>query len=62
MEKVMKNEVGFKRKVEKVDSPGGGNHDKEKRLKIEEETKKLSMLFAMHVGSAEVAGQPLRVQ
>ena len=62
MEKVMKDEVGFKCKVEKVDSLRGGNHDKEKRLKIEEETKKLSMLFATHVGSAEVAGQPLRVQ
>ena len=61
IEKVMKDEVGFKRKVEKVDSPGGGNHDKEKRLKTEKETKKLSMLFAMHVGLVEVAGQPSRV-
>ena len=62
MEKVMKDKVGFKRKVEKVDNIGGGNHDKEKRLKIEEETKKLSMIFATHVGSVEVAWQPPRVQ
>ena len=34
----------------------------EKKQKVEDETKKLSMLFATHLGSAEVAGQPHRVQ
>lgn len=61
-DKVMEGEMGLKCKVEKVDSRGGGNHDKEKRLKTEEETKKQSMLFATHLGLVEVAGQPYQVQ
>lgn len=35
---------------------------KEKKLKVEKGTKTLSMLFAAHLGSAEVAKQPCRKQ
>lgn len=33
-----------------------------KRLKVAKETKKLSVFFATHLGSAKVAKQPRRVQ
>lgn len=35
---------------------------REKKVKFEEETKKLSALLATHLGSAEVAEQPCREQ
>ena len=36
--------------------------EKEKRSKIEQETKDLSLLLALEFGSVEVARQPRRVQ
>ena len=36
--------------------------NKTKKLKVEEETKNLSVLFATHLGSVEVVEQPHRVQ
>ena len=36
--------------------------NKTKKLKVEEETKNLSVLFATHLGSVEAVEQPHRVQ
>ena len=44
--------MSFLNKVEVTEGEYG------KRIKMEEEIKKLSQLLATHLGSAEVAGQP----
>ena len=55
-------DLGQKRKAEGRGCSEVGVAKIEKKQKVEDETKKLSMLFATHLGSAEVAGQPRRVQ
>ena len=55
-------EVGPKRKAEGRGCSEEGVFESDKKQKVDDETKKLSMLFATHLGSAEVAGQPRRVQ
>ena len=52
---------GPKRKIMQQNTEGGLAQEKEKKLKMEE-TKNFSMLLASKFGSAEVAGQPRRVQ
>ena len=51
-----------KRKVEGERCAEGGVIEVEKKQKVDDETKRLSVLFATHLGSAEVARQPHRVQ
>lgn len=46
--------IGMKRKTKGVDGSEEGRVDNEKKQKMEEDTKKLSMLFATHLGAAEV--------
>ena len=53
---------GPKHKTSEKMDQGEVNIDKEKKLKVEEETKRLSALFATHLGQAEVAKQPHQVQ
>lgn len=45
-----------------TDCPKDFSPSNEKKLKVDEETKKLSVLFATHLGSVEVVEQPRRVQ
>ena len=52
---------GLKRK-NRLGSQGEVAENKTKKLKVEEETKNLSVLFATHLGSAEAVEQPRRVQ
>ena len=59
---LIQEEVGSKRKLEEPTTLNEHGNEGEKRLKVTEETKKLSALFATHLGSAEVAKQPRRVQ
>nr|POE98037.1 hypothetical protein CFP56_45418 [Quercus suber] len=51
-------EVGIKRKTEGPEGLQEERGDVEKKQKVDEETKQLSMLFATHLGAAEVAKQP----
>ena len=53
---------GPKRKAEKGRNAEEDGIVIEKKQKVDEETKRLSVLFATHLGSAEVAGQPRQVQ
>nr|POE85857.1 uncharacterized protein CFP56_18206 [Quercus suber] len=55
-------DLGPKRKAVGRGCSEEGLSEFEKKQKVDVETKKLSMLFATHLGSAEVAGQPRRVQ
>lgn len=55
-------ELGPKRKAENRNSPEEGVAENEKKQKIDDETKRLSILFVTHLGSAEVARQPRRAQ
>ena len=55
-------DLGQKRKAKGRGCSKVGVAEIEKKQKVEDETKKLSMLFATHLGSAEVAGRPCRVQ
>ena len=59
MDKV--EQLGPKRKAENRDSLEGGVVEIEKKQKVDDETKRLSILFATHLGLAKVAGQPYRV-
>ena len=52
---------GPKRK-NRLGGQGEVAENKTKKLKVEEETKNLSVLFATHLGSVEVVEQPHRVQ
>lgn len=45
-----------------TDCPKDFSPSNEKKLKVDDETKKLSVLFATHLGSVEVVEQPRRVQ
>ena len=58
MEEVQNMEDGPKRKTSEKMDQGEVNIDREKKLKVEKETKRLSALFATHLGLAEVAKQP----
>ena len=53
---------GPKRKLINQNTEGGLSQEKEKKMKIEEETKNFSMLLASEFGLAEVAGQPRSAQ
>ena len=57
-----KENLGPKRKVEGERCAEGGVIEVEKKQKVDDETKRLSVLFATHLGSVEVAGQPRQVQ
>ena len=57
-----KENLGPKRKAEGEGCAEGGVIEVEKKQKVNDETKRLSVLFATHLGSAEVARQPCRVQ
>lgn len=54
--------VGLKRKLERPKGTKEGWVESEKKQRVEEETKKLSKLFAIHLGATEVAKQPCRTQ
>jgi len=54
--------LGLKRKADGEGSAKGGVPENEKKQKVDDETKRLSVLFATQLGSTEVAGQPRRVQ
>ena len=56
------SEVGMKSKTEGLDGSKEGKVENEKKQKVEEETKTLSMLFATHLGVAKVAKQPRQPQ
>ena len=62
MEEVQNIGDGPKRKTSENMDQKKVNTVREKKLKVEEETKRLSVLFATHLGSAEVAKQPHREQ
>ena len=51
-----------KRKGEAITTDITEATSKEKKQRLEEETRTLSILMATHLGLAEVAGQPRRVQ
>ena len=57
-----KENLGPKRKAEGEGCAEGGVIEVKKKQKVDDETKRLSVLFATHLGSAQVAGQPCRVQ
>ena len=57
-ETIMHGAEGLKRKAKEIQGSEEPNTEKEKKQKREEETKKLSVLFATHLRSAEVAEQP----
>lgn len=61
-DKDAKEDVGLKRKERKECSSEDVKQEKEKRQKTNEETKKLSVLFATHLGSTEAVEQPRRTQ
>lgn len=61
-EDFMQGAKGLKRKVSELQGSEESSAEKEKRQKIEEETKKLSVLLATHLRSAEVVKQPRRGQ
>ncbi|XP_075650222.1 uncharacterized protein LOC142620797 [Castanea sativa] len=46
-------EIGMKRKIEKANGLQDGREENEKKQKVEEETKKLSLFFATDLGVAE---------
>ena len=52
-------EAGSKRKSNGVESHDG---EKEKKPKVDEEARNLGILFAKHLGVAEVAKQPCQAQ
>ena len=52
-------EAGSKRKSNGFEAHDG---EKEKKLKVDEEAKNLGILFAKHLGAAEVAEQACRAQ
>ena len=54
--------IGMKRKTDGAEGSEEGRVGNEKKQKLEEEAKKLSMLFATHLGAAEVANQLRRAQ
>lgn len=51
-------EVGLKCKSERSEGSKEGRAESDKKQKVEEETKKLSLLVATHLGAAKVAEQP----
>lgn len=51
-------EVGSKRKNNVGDTVVTSEGDKEKKLKMDEEARRLGILFATHLGAAEVTKQP----
>lgn len=55
-------EVGLKRKSERSKGSKEGRAESYKKQKVEEETKKLSLLFATHLRAVEVAEQPRQTQ
>ena len=59
MDKV--EELGLERNAENRDSLEGGVAENEKKHKVDDETKRLSILFATHLGSVKVARQPHQV-
>lgn len=59
---IIHKDVGSKRKLEEPNTLEEHGIEGEKRLKVTEETKKLNALFAIHLGSAEVAEQPHQAQ
>ena len=61
-EEVMHGAEGLKCKAREIQGSEEFNVEKEKKQKTEEETKKLSVLFATHLRSVEVVEQPCRGQ
>lgn len=57
-----KENLGPKRKAEGEGCVEGGVIEVEKKQKVDDETKRLSVLFATHLGSVEFVGQPRWVQ